>query len=334
MLRKLLFVTVVVVLLLGGARALYGYRMTAVLVEKPKQGLAVEAVYATGVVEPVIQAKVAPLAAARVLKILKRDGDVVGVGEPLVLLDQREAAGNLEQQEARRDYLKDEIRRQQVLVEKGFVSQAALSKLAFDLKQADASLQSARRPLAETVLRSPLRGIVLRQEGEAGEMVTAGQGLFWVGDPKSMRVTADVDEEDILRVRPGQKALIKADGLPGQVVQAVVGEITEKGDSLNKSYRVRLVLPADAPLKTGMTVEVNIVITERPQALLVPTSSLRGERLWTVDNLASPVARLLPVKTGVRGQEQTEILEGISPDQSVISVPPAQLVDGQSIRLR
>lgn len=319
---------VVVSLLVWGGR----WRLIPeVVVAQPSRGPAVEAIYATGVVEPVLQAKIGPLAAARILRIHKRDGDMVSVGDVLAQLDGREAEGNLEQQAARRDYLRDELKRQQTLVDKGFVSPSAMSKLVFDLKQADASLAATRRPLSETALRSPMSGIVLRQDGEAGEMAASGQTLFWIGNPRPLRVTADVDEEDILRVKTGQRALLKSDGLRGQALSAQVADITEKGDSLNKNYRVRLSLPDDTPLKTGMTVEVNIIVAERADALLVPNASVRGEQVWT---LSENKAVLKPAKIGVRGQDKTEILGGLMPNDVVIISPPPSLKDGQTVRSR
>lgn len=324
----LLGIALICAVAFGLIRPLFG---TAVSIVSPTQGPAIEAVYATGIAEPVEQAKVAPILAARMLRILKRDGDTVQAGETLAELDAREAQGNTAQQIAKRDYLRDELKRQQALVAKSFVSASTLDKLQSDLKQAEASLAASSRPLAETRLKSPLTGIVLRQDGEAGEMLTAGQTVFWVGKLRPLRITADVDEEDILRIQPGQKALLKADGLPGQALPATVSDITEKGDSLNKNYRVRLALPDDTPLKTGMTVEVNIVIAERANTWLVPSASLKGEQLWVAEG---GKAQLKPVKTGVRGQDKTEIVDGVNAETRVILNPAADLHEGQSVRLR
>ena len=80
-------------------------------------------------------------------------------------------------------------------------------------------------------------------------------------------VTAEVDEEDIARCRPGQQAVIKADAFPGRVLKGQVNEITPLGDPLNKSYRVRVALPDDTPLHLGMTTELNIIVSEQPNAL-------------------------------------------------------------------
>ena len=265
------------------------------------------------------------------MQILKRDGDTVRAGEGLAQLDSREAQGNLSQLAAKRDYLLDELTRQRALVSKGFVSASSLSKLEFDLKQSDAAIAAARRPLSETLLRSPINGIVLRQDGEAGEMVTAGQTLFWVGAPRPLRITAEVDEEDILRIKQGQTALLKTDGIKGQALPATVIEITEKGDSLNKNYRVRLSLPDDTPLKTGMTVEVNILINQHPNALLVPNGVLRTDQAWVFE---TGQAVLKPVKVGIRGQDKSEILYGLTLQTPILLNAPSSLKSGQAVRTR
>lgn len=326
---RLLLIGLLLVGLLTVAWAVRQRLVPSVDIIFPSQGPAVEAVYATGIAEPVHQAKVAPLTAARLVQVLKRDGDSVQAGDILAQLDDREAQGNMAQLAAKRDYLREELARQQALVNKTFISPSALSKLAFDLKQADAALDAARRPLSETNLRAPISGIVLRQDGEVGEMIPAGQAVFWVGKLQPLRITADVDEEDILRVKTGQKALLKADGLRGQALPATVADITEKGDSLNKNYRVRLNVPDNIALRTGMTVEVNILINERQNAWLVPNTALRGDQLWAVEN---DKALLKPVKVGIRGQDKTEILDGVNADTAILSNPPATLQPGQSVR--
>ena len=302
-----------------------------VAVAAPQRGPAVEAVYATGVVEPVRMAKVAPLAAARISQVLKRDGERVKRGAPLARLDDREARGNLENLEARRDFLAKERDRHRELYEKKFIARAVLERAESELAQAEAALAAARRPLAETVLVSPMDGIVLRQDGEAGEMVAAGQAMFWVGEPHDLRVTADIDEEDIPRIAPGQRALIKSDAFPGQALEGRVAEITPKGDSLNKNYRVRMALPHDTPLRTGMTVEVNVVVRKVDDALLVPSTAVVAGRVFVLEG---GEARARPVKLGIRGARLTQIVDGLSGGEPVIANPPPDLAEGGRVRVR
>ena len=104
--------------------------------------------------------------------------------------------------------------------------------------------------------------------------------------------------------------------------------ITPKGDPINKSFRVHIALPDDTPLMIGMTTETNIVIEERPNALLVPSAAVRASAVWTVEDGR---ARPLTVGIGVAGQLQTEILDGLDALQPIIADPPPTLKAGARV---
>lgn len=314
------------------ALGLFAYSKThaTVSLERPTRGPAVEAVYATGTVEPVYWSKVAPVGTGRIAAILARDGDAVKKGAVLARLEDQDKSANVAQLAARRDFLGDELVRAQNLQRKGFFSAQALERAASELKQAEAALASARKPLADTLLTAPIDGVVLRQDGETGETVAASQTLFWVGLPKPLRVIAEVDEEDIARVHPGQRVLIKADAFPGVVLEGRVAEITPKGDPINKSYRARISLPDDTPLKVGMTTETNIIVREEAHALLVPAAAVSGGKLWVAEKGR---AKRLPVKTGTIGEKKAEILSGLKGDEAVIANPPPELKEGERVNI-
>ena len=314
------------------ALGLFAYSRTrpTVTLEHPTRGPAVEAVYATGTVEPVYWSKVAPVGTGRIADILARDGDPVKKGAVLARLEDQDKSANVMQLAARRDFLLQELARSRNLILKGFISKQALDLAAAELKQAEAALAAASKPLADTRLTAPIDGVVLRQDGEAGETVLANQTLFWVGLPRPLRIIAEVDEEDIARVHPGQRVLIKADAFPGVVLEGRVAEITPKGDPINKSYRARISLPDDTPLKVGMTTETNILIREEENALLVPAAAVSGGKLWVAENGR---AKRLPVKTGTIGEKKAEILSGLKGDENVIANPPPELKEGDTLRV-
>jgi len=306
----------------------YSQTRTPVTLERPTRGPAVEAVYATGTVEPVYWSKVAPVGTGRIAAILARDGDPVKKGTVLARLEDQDKSANVMQLAARRDFLRDELVRAQNLQHKGFISKQGLDRAASELKQAEAALAAASKPLADTRLTAPIDGVVLRQDGETGETVLANQTLFWVGQPKPLRIMAEVDEEDIARVHPGQRVLIKADAFSGVVLEGRVAEITPKGDPINKSYRARISLPDDTPLKVGMTTETNIIVREEANALLVPAAAVTGGKLWVAEN---GHAKRLPVKTGTIGEKKAEILSGLKGDEAVIANPPPDLKEGDAV---
>lgn len=316
------------------AAAAFGYylfgRGVAVAVVPPERGLAVDSVYATGIVEPVTWAQVSSLVPGRISDVRVHDGDVVKEGDLLAKLDDREAQANLRQLEVREQYWQEELARQRALEARGVASRATFERVQSDFLQAKAATAAARQRLEDLNLRAPIAGTVLRQDGEVGEVVDKQKILFSIGQPKPLRVTADVDEEDIVRLAPGQKVLVKADAFPERTLPGLVATITLKGDPINKSFRVRVSLPEDTPLLVGMTVEINVVARETAGALLVPATALRDGHVFIV---AADRAKRVWVKPGARGATRTEIVEGLAADARVILDPPASLSDGARIRI-
>src|SRR5262245_62309560 len=112
-------------------------------------------------------------------------------------------------------------------------------------------------------------GVVLRRDGEVGEIAEVGQILFRVGVLKPLQVVAEVNEEDIPRVSVGQTVLLRTDAFAGRRLEGTVHEITPMGDAVAKTYRIRVALPDDTPLHVGMSVEGNVIAREKPGALVV-----------------------------------------------------------------
>ena len=162
------------------------------------------------------------------------------------------------------------------------------------------------------------------------KIVDTPAALFYVGEPRPLRVTAEVDEEDIARVASGQRALLRAEAFPGQALTATVAQITPMGNSTRKTFRVRLALPDDTPLRIGMTVESNIVLRETPDAVLIPGSALREGHVFTVEDGR---VRRRAVVAGVQGPTVTEIRSGLAAGAVVVLSPPAGLADGQAVRV-
>lgn len=301
----------------------------AVDIVRPTRGPAVEAVYATGTVEPVNWAKIGPKVTSRIVSILAKEGESVMRGQVLARLDDREARANVANFAAREQFQRDEKKRFKELFDKRLVSRQQYERAMSDHEQALEALNGARQALADLTLVAPLDGTVLRQDGQVGEVVTSTSVLYWVGESGKLWITADVDEEDIPRVRAGQRVLIKSDAFPDQALQGQVAEITPKGDPVQKTYRVRVGLPLDTPLKIGMTTEINVVVREEPNALLIPATALVDGHVWAV---RGGRARKVKVQVGVIGTQQAQVLSGIADDDVVIVYPSATLKEGKSVR--
>jgi RND family efflux transporter MFP subunit len=291
----------------------------------------VQAVYATGNVEPVHWAKVGPAVRARITAVLVEEGARVADGQPMARLDDREAQHRAEEAEARANFAQEDLARVRTLVARDVASRAALDRAEAEARAVRAVAEAAKRRLDDYIVRAPSAGLVLRRDAEVGEVVDTPAALFWIGEPKPLRITAEVDEEDIAQIREGQRALLRADAFAGQVLNARVTQITPKGDATRKAYRVRLALPEDTPLMIGMTVEANIVLRETANAVLIPPAALSGDHVFVAQG---EVARRRQVTVGVQGPRAVEIRQGIAAGDVVVLDPPQGLKDGQALRLR
>jgi len=180
------------------------------------------------------------------------------------------------------------------------------------------------------VLRAPLDGMVLRRDGEMGEIVGPADVLFWVGPPTPMQVVAEINEEEITRIAAGQKAFLRSEAFATQALRATVSQITPKGDPTRKTFRVYLLLPRDTPLRIGMTVEVNIIYREKAAAVVVPAEAV-------IDNAVQVVrdgkVQRVPITVGIRGSRNVEIIGNVSRDTTVLSPARTDLADGTRVHV-
>ncbi|WP_026869814.1 efflux RND transporter periplasmic adaptor subunit [Inquilinus limosus] len=325
---RILSAVLVLALIVGGAYWLFA-RPTPVQTVAPRRGEAAQIVYATGVVEPRVWAKVTPLIRERIVSLCDCEGEPVEFGAELARLDSREAEATLAELKARQKLAAAEHERQLVLAGRNVASVRDLDQARSELAQLEALIAGQTAKLENYVLRSPMQGLVLRKDGEVGEIVDPGTILFWVGEPKPLWVIADVNEEDIPQVAVGQKALLRSDAFPGQALPATVDSITPKGDPVAKTYRVRLALPDDTPVRIGMTVDVNIVNRTVPNALLIPTEAVNGDAVFTVD--ADNRARRRTLEIGIRGIRDFQVLSGLAEGDRVITPFPETLADGARV---
>lgn len=330
--RRLVIVAALILATAAAAAAAYLHlAVPGVAVARPVRGQAVEAIYATGVVEPVVWAKVTPMLRGRIMELCKCEGAAIGKGDVLARLDDAEERARVTELEARAEFLEGDMRRYGRLLEGNHVSAQTYQRAASAYAEIRAVIAAERSRLNDFTIRAPIAGQVLRRDGEVGEIVDSDDVLFWVGEPKPLWIIAEVDEEDIARVRVGQRALIKADAFPDRVLEGTVETITPKGDPINKSFRVRVALPEDTPLLIGMTTEINVVVAVVDDALLVPADAVRDGRVFVIDDGR---ARERQVKTGIVSPATVQIIDGLAADERVIEAPPGGLRDGQRVRVR
>ena len=327
--RRPLALALVVVVLAAAVWSWRGLRAPEVTVATPVVGAAVEIVYATGAVEPVRWAKVTSVIRDRIVEICDCEGKSVKKDEVLARLDDKEQHAALAELRAREDFAKRELERHAALVERQVVSPQAHERVSMDLRMVQALILVQMEKIADRTIMAPIDGVVLRRDGEVGEIAEAGQILFRVGALKPLQVVAEVNEEDIPRVAVDQKVLFRTDAFLGQSLEGSVREITLIGDPIAKTYRIKVALPDDTPLLPGMSVEANVVTREKAGALLIPADAVSGSSVLVVENGR---VRKRAIEVGIRGARAIEVVSGLKHDARVVSPVVAGLADGTRVR--
>ena len=322
------WIALLVALSIGAGAVYWLSAPPSVTVVHPRRGPAVQAVYATGTVEPTVMVPISAHSTARLVELNVDEGQTVAKGQVLARLEDDDLRRAVEVTEAEERYTKAELDRLGVLVGRQVVARSAYDRARADWEKARAAAARAAAEAGYLQLVAPAGGTVIRRDGEIGQLIGANQTVFWLYSNAPLRISAEVDEEDIAQVRAGQQVLIRSDALPGQTFHGQVQAVTPKGDPVARSYRVRISLAADTPLMIGMTTENNIILRQSDDALLVPAGSVQQDTVWRVeDGRVSPQK----VKIGAKGATEVEILDGVGEGDWVVAGPSPRLTAGQQV---
>ena len=209
-------------------------------------------VTATGTIEPVTEVEVGTQVSGIIDKIYVDYNSVVTKGQLIAEMDRATLQSELASQQATYDgakaeyeYQKKNYERSKGLHEKSLISDTDFEQALYNYQKAKssydsskASLAKAERNLAYATITSPIDGVVISRDVEAGQTVASGfetPTLFTIAaDLTQMQVVADVDEADIGGVVEGQRASFTVDAYPNDVFEGVVTQI-RLGDASSTS---------------------------------------------------------------------------------------------------
>nr|WP_315848526.1 efflux RND transporter periplasmic adaptor subunit [uncultured Rhodoferax sp.] len=162
------------------------------------------------------------------------------------------------------------------------VAQAQVKTAQANVAQREAALAQARIDLARTRITSPVNGIVIKRTIERGQTVASSlqsPELFVIAQNLSdMQVEAAIDESDVGRLQPGQKASFNVDAFPGQTFEGEIRQVRKAATNVaNVVTYVAIVRFANVQgkLLPGMTANVRVVTEQRENVLKVPNAALR-----------------------------------------------------------
>ena len=303
---------------LGGGTYLYSKR--ADKPETPKfrtatidQGAITQVVLATGTLQPVITVNVGTQVSGTVLERKADFTDRVTKGQVLLRLDPanlearvRQARAQLGAAQASLVLARATYERNQKLVAAGFISALTLDqgKREVDagtanVEVARAQVQSAETDLGNSVIRSPIDGVVIRRNTDVGQTVAASfqtPDLYLLAkDLRQMVIQTSVSEADVGLIKQGQVVRFTVDAYPEREFEGKVQQFRLNATNTAGVVTYTIIVDVDNPeelLKPGMTAQTRIVVATKDKVTRLPTAALRFRP--DEDSLKSKAAKSPP----------------------------------------
>lgn len=204
------------------------------------------------------------------------------------------------------------------------VERAAKNLRLFGISSAViAEMARTRAPARVVTFEAPLAGTVLEKPSLDGMRFAAGDTLFRIADLSSLWVIAEIAEQDLALVRPGQSARLSMPAMPGETREAIVDFVYPDIDMATRTGRVRLIVPnADGRLKLGHFVGVDIGAPVGGEPVLaVPAASVIDDGTRRVVFVARGNGLFEPrdVRLGARAGADIEIREGLVAGEEIVT---------------
>jgi RND family efflux transporter MFP subunit len=305
---------------------------------------------AVGTVEAAQTSQVASQIMGTIVRVNVREGDRVQSGQILVLLDDSQPRAAVEQATAAANAAKNEVlaadseftlaeatlKRYQQLYEKKSVSPQEFDEIRARCQsgearremaqagqaEARAALTQAQTSLTYTRIRAPFAGVITEKKADVGTLATPGMPIFTIEDTRHYRLEATVDESDIRLVRLGQPVPVTLDGLGNSGLRGRVAQIVPAADPASRSFVVKIELPHDARVRSGLFGRARFSRGQR-SALLIPQSAIveRGQLhgVYTID--PNGIAGLRYITLGETIGQDVDVLSGLQEGERLIADP-------------
>ena len=284
-----------------------------------------------GTIRAVHETSIGSKLLARVLEVNLKAGQKVREGEVLVRLDDTDLRAKLQQAtaavasaEAVRNQAVADERRAAQLVKTRTISQQAYDQAVATSKTAEADLRRAQAVVNEVqatldwaTVRAPMDGTVIDKKVDAGDMVTPGQRLVTLFDPKQMQLVASVRESLTRHLQVGQSIPVRVEGLDKEC-SGTVSEIVPEAQSASRTFQVKVTGPCPAGIYTGMFGRILIPLQDE-QVLVVPRQAVRNVgQLELVEVVENGQVSRRAIRTGRTLDENVEVLSGLSEGERVL----------------
>jgi RND family efflux transporter MFP subunit len=318
---------------------------------------------AVGTVRAAQISQIASQSQGTIREIHTREGDLVQAGQVLATIDDAQPRAAVDQataglnaadkQAAAADselsLAESTLQRYQQLFDKKSVSPQEFDEIKSrrqtveahrdmaraEQAQAKAALAQAQTALGYTQIQAPFAGVVTEKKIDPGSLVSPGTPVFTIENAGNYRLEVTIDENNFRLVRAGETVPVSMDSLGNVAVSGKVAQIVPAADPASRSFLVKIALPANAHLHSGLFGTARFARGQTP-ALMIPRAAIvqRGQLqgVYVID--ANRLAQLRYVTLGKSAGERVEALSGLQDGETIVAEPGTRELGGKQIAAR
>lgn len=298
---------------------------------KVKKDNITQTVSASGTINSTTTVNLSFLTSGKLTYVGVKQGDTVTAGQTIATLDQRTARENLEQvlldySKQRNTFNATEEDNQNRKPQEALNNEMKriLENNQYDLNKTINSVELQQLIIEQSILTSPINGIVTRADVQVAGVTATPTTIFTVADPENLIFQVDADEADIGKIVLGQKMNVNMDAYPNTNLPLIVTKIdfaSHQSDIGGTVYTVEAKLPLNSNnrYRLGMNGDGEIIVAEKQNTLVIPLSSLIDENHVYVQKAKTFEKRT--IKTGLQSDIETEIIKGLKAGEEVVMQP-------------
>jgi membrane fusion protein, multidrug efflux system len=325
----------------GGAAAPDAREKTLVAVRVGRVAfeLVTRPVTATGTLGPKEEVPLSFKVGGVIAQMRVDEGQSVRAGDTLALLDLSEIDAAVVRARSAADKAERDLTRAQRLYRDSVATleQAQNAETGRDVARAELETATFNRRYA--IIVAPASGVILKRSAEPGELVQAGVPILKLGShARGVVVRAGLADRDEVRVRLGDRAVVRFDAFPGQTFEGSVTELAGASDPMTGTYDVEVTIPAAARLASGLVGQVEIRPAATHRVALIPIESLLeadGSHATVVAVSADGRrAERRSVTIAFLTGDRVAVTSGLEGVTTVVTDGAAYLDDGATLRIR
>lgn len=304
----------------------------------------------TGTLKPQAEVQVVSEVSARLMRLIRNEGEPVGKGEVIAVLDATDArlaheraSAAVAVASANREHAVAERDRANNLLKTGGITDKDHLAASVNLQVAEASLRQAKadeaiaaQQLVRCQIRAPFSGRIAKRLVDPGTMLAVGTPVLKLVDNSTLEFRAAVTSADFSKARIGAPAEITVDAMPGFSARGSVTRILPTVDERSRSFEMVVRVAGQPNLISGLFARARVKVRDINDAVVVPPAALMhdGSRpdVASVFVIENGKAEMREVGLGVEALDSVEVRKGLKAGMVVVVDPPTTLASGAPVQ--